>query len=84
MTFRHHLPKELRWSAIGKFETGQTDSVKNGYSLRRVPMTDICHQAHERTELLNSDPLSLQALEGWYQGQPCVHERSLYGRQPAI
>ncbi|GFV12256.1 hypothetical protein TNCV_1537521 [Trichonephila clavipes] len=36
-------------------------------------MTDICHYAHEGTEpqlRLNSNPPSLQAPEGWYQGQP--------------
>ncbi|GFT15727.1 hypothetical protein TNCV_4942971 [Trichonephila clavipes] len=44
-------------------------------SLPPVQTTDICHYTHEGTESqlgLNSDPLSLQESEGWYQSQPCV------------
>ncbi|GFW99901.1 histone-lysine N-methyltransferase SETMAR [Trichonephila clavipes] len=49
-------------------------SAKDGHVLPQVLMTDICHYAQE-IELqlqLNSDLPSLQAPEGWYQGQPRV------------
>ncbi|GFV64811.1 hypothetical protein TNCV_809081 [Trichonephila clavipes] len=49
----------------------------------------ICYYAHERIEpqlQLNSDPSSLQALKGWYQGEPCVEDFTnlafLRGNQP--
>ncbi|GFW20104.1 hypothetical protein TNCV_2320451 [Trichonephila clavipes] len=50
-------------------------SIKDDHALPRVPITNICHYVHEGIELqlqLNSDLPSLQAPEGWYQGQSCV------------
>ncbi|GFX74221.1 hypothetical protein TNCV_2912541 [Trichonephila clavipes] len=64
ITSRPHLIEELRW----RFNQEQARAIRSSDD-------DICYQVYEgkKTELwLNSDTLSLETQEGWYQGQPRV------------
>ncbi|GFW99486.1 DDE_3 domain-containing protein [Trichonephila clavipes] len=65
--------------------------LRDGHTLPRVPMTDICHYAHEGIEpqlQLDLDPPSLKIPEGWYQGQPYVEGFTnvvfIRGNQPFV
>ncbi|GFU71380.1 HTH_Tnp_Tc3_2 domain-containing protein [Trichonephila clavipes] len=55
-------------SVYRRFSQGQpraTTNIDNRF-------LSLCEQRNGTATPATSDPLSLQALEGWYQGQPCI------------